>query len=271
MPENNFDGSSLPTDPDITKLIPVLRIVEGKEKGKAVYVNKTRFLIGRKVGDLILNDTKISSAHFALELQPLGLMLIDLDSTNGTYVNDKRIKMVLLQSGDSIKLGSTVLKFNFEDPADSPELLKETGAATVQQTARGDTERVPEEIIDTRVREKTKAARTDTLADGQVLPVESTKKRYAIRVLSGLNEGNVFKLESDKVVLGRISADINFEDKEVARKHAMIEFSESEITLRDLTNEEGVFVNGRRILTCKLKGGEKIELGKIAMEFILDE
>ncbi|MCP4214455.1 MAG: FHA domain-containing protein [bacterium] len=61
--------------------------------------------------DFQLNDNSISRTHCKFLRTQLGFKLMDLGSTNGTYVNGKKIKDVLLKIGDSITIGRTNLKF----------------------------------------------------------------------------------------------------------------------------------------------------------------
>ena len=65
--------------------------------------------------DIILDDGFISGEHASIRLRDDQFYLTDLDSRNGTYVNDsecqERIDRVELNDGDEIYLGKVVLKF----------------------------------------------------------------------------------------------------------------------------------------------------------------
>jgi hypothetical protein len=68
-------------------------------------------VIGRDPGcDLVLNDTRCSRRHAVVEDRPEGLVVRDLESANGTYVNGRRVERARLQPGDTILLGDTRLK-----------------------------------------------------------------------------------------------------------------------------------------------------------------
>lgn len=66
-----------------------------------------RTLFGR--GDeshVCIPDDQVSRLHAQIELTPDGYLLTDLGSTNGTYLNDKRLEQpALLHDGDSIAIG----------------------------------------------------------------------------------------------------------------------------------------------------------------------
>ena len=87
-----------------------LKVTEGAEKGTTYPVSKPRFLIGRTNGDINLNDERISRVHCALESTAEGVRLRDLESTNGTFVDDKRIDSAPLNDGSTFRVGSHVLQ-----------------------------------------------------------------------------------------------------------------------------------------------------------------
>jgi pSer/pThr/pTyr-binding forkhead associated (FHA) protein len=71
--------------------------------------------VGRdRDNDIHVNREKISRVHAEIRINPESVQLVDLNSTNGTYVNDVRLspnEPVSLQDGDIIRLGDTVFKF----------------------------------------------------------------------------------------------------------------------------------------------------------------
>ena len=68
--------------------------------------------IGRgKENELPLRDEKISRIHCAIENSDNGCILSDLESSNGTIVNDQKISSRTLCEGDIIKLGKLAMIF----------------------------------------------------------------------------------------------------------------------------------------------------------------
>ncbi len=61
--------------------------------------------------DIVLTDPNVSRQHAEIRRQDDGFMLLDLGSTNGTRVNRRDVKQVVLQHGDRIELGTTELLF----------------------------------------------------------------------------------------------------------------------------------------------------------------
>ena len=87
-----------------------LKVLEGGEKGTTYPVSKPRFLIGRSNGDVNLNDGMISRVHCALEISAEGIVLKDLESTNGTFVDGQKITTATLTDGSTFRVGDHVLR-----------------------------------------------------------------------------------------------------------------------------------------------------------------
>jgi pSer/pThr/pTyr-binding forkhead associated (FHA) protein len=61
--------------------------------------------------DVLLDDPYASEFHMRLLAQENGLVLHDLGSTNGTYVNGRRVTApTTLRRGDSVQVGKTVME-----------------------------------------------------------------------------------------------------------------------------------------------------------------
>jgi signal transduction histidine kinase len=76
--------------------------------------------IGRSSAAIQLSDDTTSRRHAEVRSVNGGWMLTDLNSSNGTYINGKRVtKPVTLRHGDQIKVGSTLLVFSGEDRVNS--------------------------------------------------------------------------------------------------------------------------------------------------------
>ena len=68
--------------------------------------------------DCRIHDERMSRQHFAIAPNDKGYVIQDLNSTNGTFVNNNRIAgETLLRPNDRIKVGQTILTFLPEKPA----------------------------------------------------------------------------------------------------------------------------------------------------------
>ena len=88
-----------------------LEVTEGEDRSRTFRVERSRILIGRGDVDVPLSDRKISRRHASLEVYGASYVLLkDLGSTNGTFVNDRRVTSAELQDGDLIRLGETTVQ-----------------------------------------------------------------------------------------------------------------------------------------------------------------
>ncbi|HEY2513158.1 MAG TPA: sigma 54-interacting transcriptional regulator [Polyangiaceae bacterium] len=74
-----------------------------------------RVLLGQSVAcDVKLEDRSVSRRHAALEMDSAGLRVVDLDSTNGTWVNGVRVKDAYLPAAAVVQVGSTSLRVDLD-------------------------------------------------------------------------------------------------------------------------------------------------------------
>jgi pSer/pThr/pTyr-binding forkhead associated (FHA) protein len=79
---------------------------------KEVQLTKDRTTLGRRpYNDIVIDNLAVSGEHAVLQMAGGEVVLEDLNSTNGTYVNGKAIKKQPLQNGDSIEIGKYKIKF----------------------------------------------------------------------------------------------------------------------------------------------------------------
>ncbi len=92
--------------------------------------------IGRIASNkLVLNDTKASSRHAEIRPEGNGYAIIDVGSTNGTFVNEQQLRPNeprQLQTGDTIRIGDTSFSYeSSEAPHIDPTVYAEKGATPV--------------------------------------------------------------------------------------------------------------------------------------------
>ncbi|MCS6798637.1 MAG: diguanylate cyclase [Myxococcota bacterium] len=80
--------------------------------GKRHVLGDQPLTVGRgSENDLVLENDSVSRRHARIEKRGRSWHVIDLDSTNGTYLNDEAVKDAQLRRGDQLKIGDTILKF----------------------------------------------------------------------------------------------------------------------------------------------------------------
>jgi pSer/pThr/pTyr-binding forkhead associated (FHA) protein len=82
---------------------------------KTVPLEEEVIFIGRKsINDIPLLDPTVSRQHAVIYSMGDEVVLEDLRSHNGTFVNGKRIKRHALSSGDIIRIGNVIFRFSQE-------------------------------------------------------------------------------------------------------------------------------------------------------------
>jgi pSer/pThr/pTyr-binding forkhead associated (FHA) protein len=80
--------------------------------GRTYALEGSRVVLGRsKDTDVRVEDANVSRRHAELRHEGADWWLVDLDSTNGTQLNGRRISRSKLSDGDTITLGATDLTF----------------------------------------------------------------------------------------------------------------------------------------------------------------
>jgi len=115
----------------------VLFELTGANPGAVFSVYPSGVVIGRSPGaDIIVSDGSISWRHATLTTRNEGVYVEDLRSTNGTFVNDRRIEeSSLLRDGDYLRLGggNTTFKFSMMDEFEE-NVLRNLFALTLRDT-----------------------------------------------------------------------------------------------------------------------------------------
>ena len=93
-----------------------LVIISGRNAGKEYQCYSQTTLIGRtRANHVPIRDTSVSRRHARIERRDGDFIVEDLNSTNGTILNKKVITRGILQHGDKIQIGETVLQFIVEE------------------------------------------------------------------------------------------------------------------------------------------------------------
>ncbi|HIE99788.1 MAG TPA: FHA domain-containing protein [Planctomycetes bacterium] len=129
----------------------VLKIQSGPHAGRSfTFSQQDSLLLGRssKAHLRIDGDQHISRNHCLIEVQPPKCHIVDLDSANGTYVNEERVTDRWLNDGDTIRGGETQIAVHLGNGAAVPQQSTpaELGA-TCLLTAVSQSEQVAEFLL----------------------------------------------------------------------------------------------------------------------------
>ena len=121
---NNVDQTRvfrMPTDdataPDLMKSVslshPVLTIIKGPQTGNTFELDEGETTIGRDPANgIFLNDMTVSRAHAKVIRNAAGVLVEDLGSLNGTWVDGAIVNSAPLHDGSSIQIGTFTLVYH---------------------------------------------------------------------------------------------------------------------------------------------------------------
>src|SRR5215471_18580357 len=100
----------------------VLRSISGTLQGAVFRLGEEEVPIGRHPSNhLCISDSSVSRFHCVIKAQDGRFKVYDLESQNGTSVNGRSVGEHLLQIGDKLGIGNTVLEFTLERSDDAPQ------------------------------------------------------------------------------------------------------------------------------------------------------
>lgn len=224
---------------------------------KEVILKKERTTIGRKPDNDIQIDNLAISGHHAVIVCILNdAFLEDLNSTNGTYVNNQQVKKHVLKNHDVIELGKYRLKF-LVDAAPSG-----AGAVDLVETGALRAAEAPEvEALAAALPERAQT-RTQHFPPGGLDPAEGSHSlpEGVLQVLSGANAGRELALKKSLTTLGKPGTQVAVITR---RPHGYY-----------ITHVEGgsfPMVNGKTLdaQAHRLEDHDIIEIAGVKMEFFL--
>ena len=185
-----------------------LKVVGGARQGLNVPLSDTEpLIIGRKRGDLLLDDPLVSGSHAQILPRDDGWVIQDLGSTNGTLVDGRLVREVPLRPGAEISIGSSKLVLFIglaEATVGEPSTRKLArrrqleiawllDEERVEQPAGADHTRGPADVIDQDLR----------LPPGL---------RALVEVVAGTDAGKVYRFASGSIAIGRKTGEVPLSD-----------------------------------------------------------
>jgi hypothetical protein len=99
-----------------TPKLAMLVVMEGEPRGATLSLTAHGAVVGRREGcDIVIPDPNVSREHLRIERTVEGTLVVDLGSTNGTFVNGERVRRRLLRPGDRIRIGTTALEYREQE------------------------------------------------------------------------------------------------------------------------------------------------------------
>ena len=243
-------------------------------------------IVGRgSASDLVIDQDRLSRKHARLSAGDGAVLVEDLGSTNGTFVNDNKVDApTLAKNGDIIKFDSFAYQVSVIGGVDDTDA-----------TITGDTT-PDEEVLEAKTQvftpPKSWALDTNQSTEGtQVMSVDMMRQNSAadsgeevaedinvdvpvLICLGGELKGKVFKFNTreklTKWEIGRAdSCEIQIDDGSVSTNHAQLIHEGRRWKLIDLMSANGTYVNDNKGLTSYLSSGDKVRFGQVEFLFKL--
>lgn len=100
-----------------------LAVLDGRDSGRIFQVDRPRVVLGRGDADIVINDSEVSRNHACLEVRGVRVVLRDLGSTNGTFVDEVKITQSEVENRAEFRIGGTRLMLIMTDTESDLEPL----------------------------------------------------------------------------------------------------------------------------------------------------
>lgn len=216
-----------------------LTVLEGVAKGMTIALGDDPLSIGRGPENTVtLEDPELSRRH-AVVYETAGQIVVkDLGSSNGSFVNGRRIEgPTQLHAGDRLVIGRSTMRL------DGPGVP----ATVVGPTSPG-------------VGAQTRARETGPPQD---IGVPRAPLAATVTVVAGRNRGLAIRVTDAPLIIGRsVEGQGRLADPEVSARHARMSAVTGGVSILDLGSTNGTFVNGRKIRVATIVNpGDVIWLG----------
>lgn len=221
----------------------VLIFMSDQSEKELIKLRKDATIIGRSKGDILINDSEISSTHCQIQEIDGYYNIFDMNSTNGTFVNNHKVVKARLKPGDIITVGNTSMRFALKDE----EQVKHV--STVFKLAQSSDMSESNSLI-------------KTMIENEINSHEDTGIILNVKYPNGKEE-EIF-LDQKTVYIGRASSFGMFDkDPEISRRHLLIKLSNSgEIFVEDQGSTNGSFINGKKMSGMhQISSSDQIRVG----------
>jgi pSer/pThr/pTyr-binding forkhead associated (FHA) protein len=232
-------------------------IITFKDKTlQEVELNKT-ITVGREVGDILIKNPSISARHLKIEKNGSIYTLSDLNSTNGTFINDERVTTRELKSGDLIAVGRHVLRF--EDPEESKK--EETFDLGFDQDVGGRTMMMDASKLKSMMQSPGVSADTTQR-------MEPRKESAKLFMMQASGAPKVIKLDRGSTIIGSSdTSDIQIKGLTVGKIAAVISREGDQYEITYQSGFSRLKINGKQEDKRILVNGDKFSIGSYNFEF----
>lgn len=203
-------------------------------------LNKTLVTLGRATtNDIVLTEGRVSRNHAQVRYTKDGVILTDLKSANGVWVNGQRISETKIQPGDTIEISGSILQYL----APAPDVQEE---ATILNS---------ENELEMTLLQMT-------------VPISLNETARPRLVIHAPDRTWELPLDDDSYTIGRTTGNtLALDYLKISRNHARLERKGSNFILHDLQSTNGTLVDGNPIEQHRLQNGDTFQIGPTRIVF----
>jgi pSer/pThr/pTyr-binding forkhead associated (FHA) protein len=220
----------------------VLTFLSGEHSDETIKLRRDATIIGREKGDIVINDTEVSATHCQIQEINGIYHIFDMNSTNGTFVNNERIVKAKLKDGDVVSIGTTSFKISLQEEKSTRHI------PTIFKPSKSDKSKSSSLI--------------ETLIESEIRNTQYNSLKLSIKYPNGKSDEII--LRQRVIYIGRASSFGNFDqDQEISRKHLLIKLNNSgEIFIEDQGSTNGSYLNGKKIKGMhQVKPADEVKVG----------
>ncbi len=232
-----------------------ITIISNKGKGEIYELSGETISIGRDSANQIrLNDSSVSRRHCIIEFAEKQFIINDLQSLNGTFVNEFRAENTILKHGDKIKVGDFIFRFQTADfIEDSKEVLFDKTEFRLPQNS---VKLRIEDVFGAMARDLTAILQFATKINSirEVEELQNEILRQIFEVIPA-DEGAILLVDDENEIVETVGLNKRVENENVRVSQTVVSqvLSEKKIVLvKDFSSEE------------KLQNAESLFISKIA-------
>lgn len=222
-----------------------MRFISGKyQGGEFPLPGNSEIVVGRSSDlDMVLVEDMVSRRHAKITVNGDAVMIQDLGSTNGTFVNGERIERMTLTDGDRVLIGTSIIKLVTTDAAPAPAAQPKPRLEEVAAGRRSN-----------QVRSMSGAIDEVPLPD--LLQLFGSSKKTGVLVIKAENDVGKVYLEQGRIVFAAINdSDVVGPEKAVYRilawRHGtfyMEPMEDLDLPVRIEMSTEAALMEGMRIV-----------------------
>jgi pSer/pThr/pTyr-binding forkhead associated (FHA) protein len=252
--------------------MPHIIVKLGDKIVKNFPVTKDVVSVGRaKDNDIVLENLSVSRNHARIRREGEQMVLVDLNSANGVFVNGVRVSRAELVDGDIVSIGKHRLHYS-ELSHVGPAMASGAAVPLPASAIAPPGPEAPAPVTSTSIPKEAAAVEAPSTADAELFARLASGELVAVLdVVAGRQAGRAFALPLGESSIGRHNCAVRLHDMGAARKHASIAWTGGQFVLRDLGSWKGTRVNGEKVREKALRPGDDVRIGETLLRFLVGE